>query len=821
MTAAGSHESGSGRDGSGPRDVVSRRYDAGAATEPTFIGQSLPRIDAPDKARGTALFTDDLSLPGMLHGRLLRSPHAHARIVSIDTRRAAALSGVKCIITGRDIPAVKFGNWRLMPETQDQYALCIDKVRYIGDEVAAVVAVDSDTAEEALSLVEVEYEVLPAVFDVESALAPGVPRVHEELPDNVSVNRRIEYGSLEAGFAEADLVLDNTFTLPPVQHAYLEPCSVLARYEPDGRFTVWSSTQVPYMLQCMLALTLGVRENDVRVIKPAVGGAFGGKMEMRAWEFCAAFAARETGRPVKFTLTREEELSCGRRRHPMTIHSRVGFRKDGTLLAKDVEVLLDGGAYNAMGPTATFLTGNFGAMLYRYPSYRYWGRHVYTNKPPASAMRGFGAPQSLFASETQMNLAALELGLDPIEIRLRNAMRPGDVIPDVATISSCGFVESLEKAAEMSGWYEKRRAEGMGSARQDMQQGGETSRLGSAPRRVARGIGVGCYSFISGGVFNWFNTPYPFSAAEVRAFADGTVHLLTMAADIGQGSDSVLAQILAEELGLSLSDIRVTAADTAVTPQADLGSWGSRVTLMAGNAVLDAARKIKEELFGAVSARYGLNVIYDLECRGGRVQVRGRPERGLSFAEAVALAQRGRRGEPLVALGYYTPRGKGLVTPAFSFGTQVAEVEVDLDTGQVGVVRMWTAHDCGVALNPREVEGQLAGSIDMGLGYALSENLVMKEGRTLSTTFLDYKIPSTLDMPPSESATVDTFEPEGPFGAKEAGEGLVSPTAPAIAEAVYHATGYRCFDLPIIPAKIVAGLDAQEARPAQSPHPTE
>ena len=788
-----------------PRDVVSRRYDAGVATEPTLIGQDLPRVDAPEKAVGAALYTDDLRLPGMLHGRLLRSPHAHARIVGVDTSRAAALNGVKCIITGRDIPHIRFGNWRLMPDTQDQFALCIDKVRYIGDEVAAVVAVDVETAEEALSLIEVEYESLPAVYDVLSALAPGAPQLHEELADNVSVNRRIEYGDPERGLAEADLVLDNTFTVHAVSHAYLEPCSALARYEHGGRYTVWSSTQVPYILQCMLAATLGVRENDVRVIKPAVGGGFGGKMELRSWEFCAAFAARQTGRPVRFTLSREEELAYGRRRHPMTIHSRVGFRKDGTLLAKDLEILLDGGAYNAMGPTATFLSGNFGAMLYRYPSYRYWGRHVYTNKPPASAMRGFGAPQSLFASESQMNMAAEQLGMDPIEIRIKNAMRTGDVLPDVATISSCGFIESLEKAAEISGWHEKRRAFRPDSTAP--QASGDPASIAPGTRRLARGLGVGCYSFISGGVFNWFNTQYPFSAAEVRAFADGTVHLLTMAADIGQGSDSVVVQILAEELGLDPADIRLTAGDTAMTPQADLGTWGSRVTLMAGNAVLDAARKIKEELFGALSARFGLNVIYDLECRDGRVQVKGRPDRGLAFGEAVAMIQKSRRGEPLIARGYYTPRGKGLVTPAFSFGTQVAEVEVDLDTGQVQVEKMWTAHDCGVPLNPMGVEGQLEGSVHMGLGYALCEQFVMEDGRTLNTTFLDYKIPTALDMPPGESATIETYEPEGPFGAKEAGEGLVSPTAPAIAEAVHHATGYRCLNLPITPEKILAGLD--------------
>jgi 4-hydroxybenzoyl-CoA reductase subunit alpha len=422
-------------------------------------------------------------------------------------------------------------------------------------------------------------------------------------------------------------------------------------------------------------------------------------------------------------------------------------------------------------------------MLYRYPHYRYFGEHIYTNKPPSSAMRGFGAPQSLFAAETQMNIAAEELGIDPIELRIKNAMVSGDTIPDVAVISSCGFIESLKKAARMSDWKKKRR---------DLKDG--------------RGIGVGCYSFISGGVFNWFNTQYAFSAAEVRAFSDGTVHLLTMASDIGQGSDMVLKQILAEELGLSMEDIRITSADTAMTPQADLGSWGSRVTLMAGNAVIEAAREIKEKLFGAVSARFNLNVIYEMECRNGRVSPIGRPDRGVSFGEAVAIVQKAARGEPLIGRGHYTPRGKGLVTPAFSFGAQIAQVHVDRDTGLVSVEKMWTAHDCGTVINPTSVEGQLEGSIQMGLGYTLSEQFTMAEGKTRNTSFLDYKIPSALDMPPGESFCVQTYEPEGPFGAKEAGEGLVSPTAPAVAEAVFHATGFRCKDLPITPDRVLKGM---------------
>jgi len=748
-----------------------------------IVGKDVPRTDARSKATGAAVYTDDLKLPGMLYGKILRSPIAHGKILHIDISRAKALKGIKCVVTGADTPKIKYGNWRLYPQTQDEYPLAIDKVRFIGDEVAAVAGVDKDTAEEALSLIRVEYEELPAVFDVQGSVKRGAPVIHDLTPTNISVDRNIQYGDLEKSFSESDYVREDIFTVHAVNHAYMEPCATLAQCDPDGRITIWTSTQTPYIVQCLLASTLGMRENDIRVIKPAVGGGFGGKMEMRPWDFCAAFMAKRTGKPVKITLTREEEFSCGRRRHPMIIRSKVGFKKDGTMMAKDLNIMLDGGAYNSMGPTATFLCGNFGAMLYRMPSYRFIGQHVYTNKPPSGAMRGFGAPQSLFAAETQMNIVAEELGIDPIDLRIKNAMQAGDEIPDVATISSCGLIDSLKEAKGLSGWKRKRK----------QLKGG-------------RGIGVACYSFISGGVFNWFNTQYPFSSAEVRAFADGTVHLLTMASDIGQGSDTVLKQILAEELGLNMEDIRLTAADTAMTPQGDLGTWGSRVTLMAGNAVLDAARKIKEQLLGAVSSKFDLNVIFKIECKNGRIYADGKPERGMTFGEAVAYIQKANRGIPLVARGYYTPRGRGIVSPAFSFGTQVAQVLVDKETGIVKVEKMWTAHDCGTVINPMSVEGQLEGSVHMGLGYALSEQLIVEEGKTLTTSFLDYKIPNAMDMPPGESVCIETYEPEGPMGAKEAGEGLVSPTAPAIGEAVFHATGFRCKDLPITPEKVLKGI---------------
>lgn len=748
---------------------------------PKIIGQSIPRLDGVSKVTGSALYTDDLKFPGMLHGALTRSPIAHGTIKRIDTSRAKGLAGVKDVIIGEDTPKIKFGNWRLVPESQDELPLAVDKVRFVGDEVAAVCALDRETALKAAAMVDVEYEELPNIFSVEDATAEGASLIHEESKGNVSLVRKIDYGDPEEMFAKAYYVREDNFKVHAVSPAYLEPCSSIAVPEEGGRIALYTSTQTPYIVQCLLAQTLGIPENHVRVMKVAVGGGFGGKMELRPWEFCASFMALRTGRPVKFTFTREDELAFGRRRHPMSIYSKVAFSKEGKLLAKDFQVMLDGGAYNAMGPTATFLCGTFGNMLYNFPAYRYFGRHVYTNKPPASAMRGFGAPQAAFAAETQLNIAAEELGIDPIDIRLINAMQTGDVIPEVATIRSCGFKESLTKIREVSGWDKKRKEKKPGS-----------------------GLGIGCFSFISGGVFNWFNTKYNFSAAEVRVFEDGTAQLHTMACDIGQGVDTVMRQILAAELGIGIEKIRLISMDTVNSPKADLGSWGSRVTLMNGNAVIDAARKIKDMIIPVLFGELDLNQIHDIAFEDDRVFVKANPKKGMDFGEAVYKALRGRRGEPLSACGFYTPRNKGLVSPAFSFGSQVAEVEVDEETGLIEVKQMYTAHDCGVAINLMSVEGQLEGAIQMGLGYTLMEDFKQDSlGRTLNTGFLDYKMPAAEDMPPSEYTEIHTFEEEGPFGAKEAGEGLAIPTAPAISHAVFEATGYRCMDLPVTPEKVL------------------
>lgn len=755
-------------------------------TEYSVVGKSLPPIDGVAKVSGEARYTGDLTLPRTLCGKILRSPYPHAKILHIDTVKAERLPGVKAVITGNDTVKVSYSNWRLFPELMDEYPLAVDKVRFVGDEVAAVAAIDEEVAEEALAAIRVEYEELPAVFTPEEAMKEGAPQIYDyERNINPKAVRRIEFGDVEQGFRESDYVREDEFLLQAVAHAPLEPHVCLANFESPGKLTVWSSTQVPYILQCLLAMTLGMREGDVRVIKPQVGGAFGGKAEMLSLEFCAALLSQKAGRPVKITYSREEEFSTTRRRHPISIKLKTGVKRDGTLLAKECKAILDAGAYSGFSPTAVILVGFFHLLPYRTPHYKYEGYPVYTNNPPSGAMRGFGGPQSFFAAESQMDIIAEELGLDPVEIRLRNARQSGDEIPGWAKISSCGFRECLERVTAITGWREKR-----------------------GKLRAGCGMGIGCYGFMSGGVFNWFRIPYAFSNAVVKVNPDGTANLFTQAADIGQGSDTVLAQIAAEELGVRVEDVRLIASDTEVTP-VDFGTWGSRVTLMAGNAVKMAAADAKCQLFQIAAEKLRTNVVQELEAKEGRIYIKGAPQRGVPLTEVVAAAQRARGGEAIIGRGSYTPRGKGMVSPAFSFGAQVVELEVDRETGQVRVDKVTTAHDCGKAINPMAVEGQLEGSIHMGLGYALSEELLLDKGVTLNPSFLDYKLFSAMDMPQMESIIVESFEPEGPFGAKEAGEGLVCPTAPAVANAIYNAIGVRIKQLPLTPERVIKALRAR------------
>jgi 4-hydroxybenzoyl-CoA reductase subunit alpha len=745
-------------------------------SEYAVIGQRLPRIDGPVKATGEAQFTADISLPGMLHGRVLRSPFPHARILSIDTRAAHRVPGVKAVVTGADTPGRRYG---IMPATADEPALAIDRVRYIGEGVAAVAAVDEEAAEEACSLIRVEYEPLPAVFDPVRALEPGAPQLHERAPGNLSFEARWHFGDVEEGLAQAHHVREDHFELAPTTHVPLEPHVVLASFDSQGHLTVWAPCQNLLLYRRSLSLTLGLAEANIRVVKPHAGGGFGGKVEMYNHDFCAALLSHRTGRPVKIVLSREEVFTVTRHRHPMLVTLKTGVDREGRITAVDCQIIADGGAYTSTGPVAMALAGLALSLAYRVPRVRYHGRRAYTNTSTSGPQRGHGGVQGTFALDCQLDMIAADLGLDPLQLRLRNAHRTGDWVPNGFTIGSSALPECIEGAARQAGWGEA---------------GGER--------------GVACCAFVSG---NQFLPNLP-AAASIKLELDGAVHLLIGAPDIGQGSDTVLAQIAAEELGVNLSDIRVTSADTALTP-IDAGAYSSRVTFFVGRAVKEAASRARERLIQVAARALEANP-QDVEGRAGRFFVRGSPDRGLAFRQVVKAAFD--QGElPLLTSGTYRADmpapsladGRGAHSPAYSFATQIAEVRVDRETGQVEVAKMTTAHDCGRALNPMAVEGQVEGGNATGLGQALGEALVRREGQVLNPNLLDYKMPTALDMPAIDLVSVESPDPEGPFGAKESGEGIQLAMAPAIANALFAATGSHPTRLPILPQQVLAMLE--------------
>jgi 4-hydroxybenzoyl-CoA reductase alpha subunit len=749
-----------------------------------IIGKRLPRIDAKEKVRGQARYTDDLKLPGMLCGMILRSPFAHARILGTDASRALHVPGVKAVITGEDTVKVKYGVISRSPKFVDEYPLAVDKVRFIGEEVATVAATDPDAAMEAMELIQVDYEILPAVFHPDEALQEDAPRIHDQAPGNISREFHMTQGDVEKGFLESDLVREDTFTTQSAIHAYLEPHAALAEWDMSGRLTLYTSTQTPYYVQQHLALTLGINPDRVRVIKPFVGGGFGGKSDgMAALDFCAALLSRKTGKPVKIVYSRDEEFTAARRKHPVTITMKTGVKKDGTLMARQSKAVLDGGAYCSLGPLTTVLVGTFQTLPYRIPNYRYEGYRVYTNKPPCGAMRGHGGPQVHFAQDVQMDMIAEELGIDPVEMALRNGLKTGDRSAAGFNIISSGFAECVRKVAEETRFKERRSSKRAG-------------------RGKAYGIGLGCGGFPSGAGFYFTNTSAAHSSVIIKAGEGGGVSVLTGASDIGQGSDSIICQIVAEVLGIPLEDIRITSADTAITPP-DMGTYSSRVTVAAGNAALKAAHAAREEIFRVVAKKVEANP-EDLVAADRRIFVKGSPEAFVAFEDAINLYQRENEGAPLVAKGSYNSPDK--MSPTYSFGAYVAEVEVDPRTGEVEVHKITAGHDCGQPLNPMSVEGQVEGCIVMGMGYALSENLSLEEGQTLNPSFLGYRAPAANQAPDIVVHHVICRDPEGPFGAKETGEGSLDPVTPAIANAVYNAVGVRIKDLPITPERILREL---------------
>jgi len=753
----------------------------------SVIGNRIPRIDAREIITGEAKYTIDIALPGMLVGKILRSPLAHARICGINAEKARSLRGVMAVVTSTDTQKRKYG---YRPESADEYGLALEKVRYVGEQVAAVAAIDEYVAEEALSLIEVDYEELPSVFDPRQAMKEGAPIIHEEVPNNVSYAPYWHWGNVDKGFARSEYVREDTFTTQAQIHCSMEPHAAVALFS-GGKLTVWSTTQGPYALRKELALTLGLPEGRVRVIKPHMGGGFGGKREMLASDFCAALLSIKTGRPVKIIYSRAEEFIASRQRHPMYITIRTGCLKDGALLAKDCTVVADGGAYNSRGLGVLANTGMSLATLYRVPNVRYQGYRVYTNNPASGAFRGYGALQVRFADESQMDMIAEDLGLDPLELRLKNAVESGDVTANGRRITSCGLKECLLTVAEVSGWANIHRRSYTG-----------------------HGFGLACNDYVSS-----LRTIYEYdsSSALVRLNEDGTVDVFTGSSDIGQGSNTTMAQIAAEELGLPFDTINIVAADTGIGVQ-DLGTYASRVTFVCGNAVKRAAVDAKEQLFRALSKHWSVEE-KEISCEGGRVFVPKHSNLDLSFAEAVSHGLN-KEGIFFVGRGYYNApseemdykSGFGNPSPTYSYGAQAAGVKVDMKTGQIEVLRVIAASDCGRAINPLSLEGQAEGSIVCGLGMALMERRMAEEGRTLNPNFLEYKIPTASEIPDIQSYPIETIDPEGPFGAKGVSEGFQVPTAPAIANAIYDAIGIRFRELPITPDKVIRALKEQRGK---------
>ncbi len=746
----------------------------------SVIGRPVPRVEGRLKVTGEAKYCDDLFLPGMLYGRMLRSPHPHARILNINVDKVKKLAGVRAVITGKDVPSKKYGTAKAFPETLDESVLCLEKARFVGDPVAAVAAIDEDLAQEALQLIAVDYEILPAVFDPEEAMAPGAPLLHDK-PSNIAWEVYHQYGDVERGFQESDFVREDEFMAPAQNHAALEPHSAVASYDRSGKLTLYSCVQSPYLALQDLAFVLGLKPRDIRVVTPYIGGGFGGKYQILPLDFCAALLSKASCRPVKITYSRQEVFQCTRQRHPMKVRLKTGYNRDGTLVAKQCRIIGNNGAYNASGPTIIGRAGAQLSMVYKVRHLEFRGLLVYTNSPVGGAFRGFGNMQARFADDSQMDIIAEDLGLDPVEIRLRNARQAGETSPHGWKATSCGLTECIQRVRELADWDTRKKK-----------------------KTAYRGLGIACNAYVSGA-----NVGHDVSSALVKIETDGTVTLITGATDIGQGSDTVLCQIAAEAMGVPIESVRLMGHDTDVAPF-DCGTVASRVTMMAGKAAeeaaLDARRQLIARLSDLLEARPK-----DLDIRGGQVYLKWMPEPRMSFAESVRASLYAKGAGLILGRGVYNPptekldirTGAGNLSPAYSFGAQVVDIEVDPATGRVKVLKVFAAHDCGTAINPSSVEGQIEGSIAQGLGYALTENLQFEKGEIQNASFFGYRMPTMVDMPRIETILVEPFDPEGPFGAKGVSEGTILPLPPALVNAVYDATGIRITELPVTPEKIL------------------
>ena len=795
--------------------VEGSKGEAKGKQEYSPIGKRLPRIDGSVKATGEARFTVDMVLPGMLHGKILRSPYPHAKILHVDTSSAGALPGVKAVITGNDTGIVRFSFIDTPRYPADQCPLAVDKVRFIGEGVAAVAAVSEEIAEEALSLIKVEYQRLPAVFDPEEAMKDGAPRIHDKIipttttawqdfgiirearpydaVNNIANEVMITVGDIGQGFRQSDYVREDRFEIPATAHVALEPHVALASFDSSRKLDVWLSHMGYEHKRFWLAKTLSIPVSKVRVHKTYVGGAFGGKISLFPHEFLAAFLSKRTGQPVKITLSRNEVFSTCYTSRRFIVNVKTGVKKDGTIMAQHIKIIDDVGAYRYSSPTALYLAHVFRHAIYNIPNVKHEGVGVYTNKLDAGPKRGHGSPEVSFAIESQLDMIAQELGIDPLELRLKNLRKKGDVLPNGDRLESYGLPKALKQAAQLSGWKQK------------------------WGKQKNRGIGIGLAAMFSGA------HNYPFgSAAIIKLNPDGRFTLFTGQTEFGQGADTAMAQIAAGEVGLSVNDIVVVSGDSELCPY-DIGNWLSAGIYVSGQAVRKAAADAKRQLLTYASEALDVKVD-DLATGQGYVYLKVEPERKVTFADLYKYGVQLKGGDPILGKGYVKAvqdisfwggtykgtaalsQGAGRFTDAYGLAAAIAEVEVDKETGRVKPIKITIADDCGTDINPLSVEGQLESQAVMALGDVLFEQVDIEQGRVTNPTLADYKIPGVLDIPKVTTVSVQDYEPKGPFGAKEVGETSRAAAIVAIANAICNAIGARIYSLPLTPEKILDAL---------------
>jgi 4-hydroxybenzoyl-CoA reductase subunit alpha len=769
-----------------------------------LVGTPFRRVDGRAKVTGATRYADDLSFPRMAYLKLVRSTVPHARIVSIDLEEARAIPGVLAFLTGKDLPET-FG---ILPVSQDEHALCPDIVRFVGDPVVAVAAVSEDVAHQAALAVRIEYQTLPTIATIEEAIATPTPQLHAHADSgNLHKLLSMEFGDVDAGFEQADAIFEDTLFYEGNTHLAMEQHATVAVPEDDDRVTVYSSSQTPHYLHRALTRVLGLPATRIRVVACPNGGGFGGKSDPFPHEIVAAKMALTLGRPVKIALTREEVFYCHRGRHPVLMKLRTGIKRheDGrvAITAQHLATALDGGAYGSYGVASTYYTGALQTVTYDLPNYRFDSVRALTNKPPCGPKRGHGTPQPRFGLEVQLDKIAVSQGMNPADLRLGMLVEPNTVTANWLKVGSIGLRRCIEAVVEGSGFRE---------------------RWGQLPE--GRGLGLACGSYLCGAGLPIYWNHMPQSGVQLKLDRSGGVAVFCGETEIGQGSDSVLAAIVAEVLGIALADIRLCVADTDLTP-VDLGSYSSRVTLMMGHAARDAAEKARLQIATAVSRQLDIP-LERLVFAEGRVfdaEAPASADRGLSFADAVIVTEA--RFGTLGTTGSYTPprspgryRGAGVgPSPAYSYSAAVVEVEVDPETGLWRPLQVWMAHDVGKCINPVLVMGQIEGSVYMGLGEAMMEESAFRRLPKRLSNALVHKFPSMLEyksltfeeMPPVTSYIIEDPDPNGPFGAKEVGQGPLLPMMPACANAVWDAVGVRVDQVPIAPHMVLKALEAKRA----------